>query len=73
MIDEYTPDEQAQLLHIARQTLDTVTSGGMRPQVDLQVLPPRLNFANICGILILKSNFFPFRKILNFQMGKNME
>ena len=52
MIDEYAPDEQAQLLHIARNTLDTVTSGGTRPQVDLQVLPPRLREERACFVTL---------------------
>jgi AmmeMemoRadiSam system protein A len=52
MIDEYTPDEQAQLLHIARHTLETVTAGGMRPLVDLQALPPRLREERACFVTL---------------------
>ncbi len=48
----YTPDEQAQLLHIARHTLETVTAGAMRPQVDLSMLSGRLCDERACFVTL---------------------
>ncbi len=50
MNDEYTPEEQDQLLHIARQTLEVVTAGGPRPRPDLQTLPPKLREERACFV-----------------------
>jgi len=52
MTDVYTPEEQAQLLHIARHTLEAVTSGESRPCIDLQALPPKLRENRACFITL---------------------
>ncbi len=48
----YTPEEQAQLLHIARHTLEVVTAGEARPPVDLQTLLPRLCEERACFVTL---------------------
>lgn len=50
MTDDYSPAEQAQLLGIARQTLEAVASGKPRPEVKLDKLPPRLCEERACFI-----------------------
>lgn len=56
MTDEYTPEEQAQLLRISRQTLEVVTAGGARPRLDLQILPPRLREERACFVTFLAND-----------------
>jgi AmmeMemoRadiSam system protein A len=56
MTDEYTPEEQAQLLRIARQTLEAVTAGGVRPVLDLETLPPRLREERACFVTLLMND-----------------
>jgi AmmeMemoRadiSam system protein A len=50
MNDVYPPHEQELLLGIARRTLEAVTAGAARPNVDLQSLPPRLNEERACFV-----------------------
>ncbi|MCC7449197.1 MAG: AmmeMemoRadiSam system protein A [Anaerolineae bacterium] len=52
MTDVYTPEEQVQLLHIARHTLEAVTAGEARPRLDLQLLPPKLREHRACFITL---------------------
>ena len=52
MTEEYTPEEQAQLLRIARQTLEAVTAGGARPRLDIHSLPPRLCEERACFVTL---------------------
>ncbi len=52
MTDEYTPDEQAQLLTIARKTLEAVTIGEPRPPLDLAVLSPMLCEERACFVTL---------------------
>ncbi len=51
-VTTYTPEEQTQLLHIARHTLEAVTAGEMRPPVDLQGLSPRLCEERACFVTL---------------------
>jgi AmmeMemoRadiSam system protein A len=53
MTDEYTPEEQAQLLRISRQTLEAVTAGGARPLLVLEALPPHLREERACFVTLL--------------------
>ena len=50
MNDLYPPQEQDLLLGIARRTLEVVTAGEARPQVDLQTLPTRLQEERACFV-----------------------
>ena len=50
MTDHYTPDEQAILLTLARQTLEAITSGQNAPAVDLTQLPPVLAEERACFV-----------------------
>lgn len=50
MTDSYSPNEQAILLHIARHTLEVVTSGGQRPALDESQLPESLMQPRACFV-----------------------
>jgi AmmeMemoRadiSam system protein A len=50
MTDHYTPEEQAILLTLARQTLEAITSGQDAPAVDLAQLPPALAEERACFV-----------------------
>ncbi len=52
MTDVYTPEDQAQLLYIARHTLEVVTAGDTRPHLDLQTLSPRLQEHRACFVTL---------------------
>jgi AmmeMemoRadiSam system protein A len=50
MIESYTPEEQSQLLGLARQTLEAITTGHPAPVVDVQTLPPALCEMRACFV-----------------------
>jgi AmmeMemoRadiSam system protein A len=50
MMDAYTPDEQAVLLQLARQTLEAVTAGQDAPDLDYNELSPRLCEERACFV-----------------------
>jgi AmmeMemoRadiSam system protein A len=50
LTDTYSPEEQAQLLTIARQTLEAVTAGRARPRFDLDNLPTKLCEERACFV-----------------------
>lgn len=52
MIDQYTPEEQTQLLGIARSTLERLTADGIRLRLDLETLPPRLREKRACFVTL---------------------
>lgn len=52
MTDVYTPEEQAQLLAIARQTLQAAASGSPLPAIDLERLPPSLRAERACFVTL---------------------
>src|SRR5579859_4028281 len=52
MSDTYSPEEQAQLLSLARRTLEAVTSGTPRPRLDVPALPPSLREDRACFVTL---------------------
>src|SRR5258708_24076104 len=52
MSDEYTTDEQAQLLALARQSLRAAAAGESRPRPDLEALSPRLCEQRACFVTL---------------------
>jgi len=52
MSDIYTPDEQAQLLSIARYTLEVAAASGSRPHLDLESLPAKLREERACFVTL---------------------
>ena len=53
MSDEYTTDEQAQLLALARQSLRAAAAGESRPRPDLETLSPRLCELRACFVTLM--------------------
>src|SRR5205814_1516225 len=47
---EYSPEERAQLLRLARQTLEAITTGGPRPRLDEAILTPALREERACFV-----------------------
>ena len=52
MSDDYTPEEQAQLLGLARRTLEAITTGAPRPRVDAKALTPHLREERACFVTL---------------------
>ncbi|MBN1964955.1 MAG: AmmeMemoRadiSam system protein A [Anaerolineae bacterium] len=52
MQDEYTPQEQAMLLRIAREALETATAGLPLSLPDLETLPPALRAERACFVTL---------------------
>lgn len=52
VLENYSPEEKAQLLAIARRTLEAVASGQSRPRVDLESLPSRLHEQRACFVTL---------------------
>jgi AmmeMemoRadiSam system protein A len=52
MLETYTPEEQAILLGIARETLKAAAAGQDRPRPDLATLPPHLGEKRACFVTL---------------------
>ena len=48
----YTPEEEAMLLNLARQTLDAITDNRPAPEVDMAGLPPALAVSRACFVTL---------------------
>src|SRR5258706_2778463 len=51
-VEDYTSAERAILLGLARLTLETIAAGGLPPQIDHQLLPPRLVEKRACFVTL---------------------
>lgn len=52
MSDRYSPEEQAQLLRLARQTLEAITTGGARPHIEEADLTSALREDRACFVTL---------------------
>ncbi|MCC7206104.1 MAG: AmmeMemoRadiSam system protein A [Anaerolineae bacterium] len=54
MTDQYTPEEQAILLGIARAAIEAAANGQPRPHPDLAALPPALREPRACFVTLFE-------------------